>query len=351
MKKFLSIFLLTFLLVFSLCGCYTDIAETGTDSFPDFKIALAVGEGGIEDDGFNSSAWDALNEFARQTGATVECQIAEAPQYYYRNIELLAESEKNYDVIWCMGYDMQEQAIEVAKKTPDKLFAIIDTDVTEGMPSNVICVNLAAEQSAFLSGYIAGNMTKTNALGFIKGRECPSNDAFEYGFKAGAMYAGKELGKDVRVYTSCINTFSDQSVASVATEELISRYDVDIVHQCAGSAGIGAILKCQEKGIYAIGVDKDQSDVAPGTVITSSIKHVGSAIYSISMGIARGELLGGTYQVLGMDTGHTGISTTSEQTVPEELMRKVNSISDKIKSGAISVPSSEKQYSQFIGEL
>lgn len=347
MKKFAAILLSASLLTMLFSGCRQKISKTGTDRFPDFCIALAVGEGGIDDGSYNQSAHEAILEFQRQTGASYTNTISPKQSAYYGGISFLAD-EKKHDVIWCLGNLMQEPVLKAAENYPDQLFAIMDANIDENdVPKNVIVVNVAAEQSALLSGYIAGNVTKTNSLGFVKGMECPSNDAFEYGFRAGAYIAQKQLGKEITVTKKCINSFSDKEAAFEATEELINQNNTDIIHQCAGLAGIGSIEKCKEAGIYAIGVDKDQSSIAPGTVLTSSVKHVGSAIYSISTSIAKREIAGGTSIYLGMDTGHTGISATSDQTVPKEILGKAKVIEGKIIDKSLKAPSNQDEFQEF----
>jgi basic membrane protein A len=54
----------------------------------------------------------------------------------------------------------------------------------------------------------------------------------------------------------------------------------DILFQVAGGSGLGYIAAAKDKGVYAIGVDADQADVAPGVVITSALKRVNKAVYN-----------------------------------------------------------------------
>ena len=347
MKKTLAALLSAILLTASLCGCHNEVSETGAERFPDFSVGLAVGQGGVEDGSFNQSAYDAILEFQRQTGSSYTYTEAPKDELSYDAISSLAKEEA-YNVVWCMGETMQEPLLKATADFPNQLFAIIDAQVEKDkIPKNLIVVNIAAEESSLLSGYIAGQTTKTNSLGFVKGMECPSNDAFEAGFRAGAYIAQKELSKKIDVHKICIDTFKDMEAAKLATEKLIDSFNTDIVHQCAGKAGLGAIEKCREAGIYAIGVDRDQSSVAPETVLTSSVKHVGSAIYEISGRIAKGEISGGENIVLRMDTGHTGIGATSDQTVPPEILHNVKIIEDKIKSRAVIAPSNENELNEF----
>ena len=53
----------------------------------------------------------------------------------------------------------------------------------------------------------------------------------------------------------------------------------DVIFHAAGATGLGAIDACKEAGIWAIGVDSDQSVVAPDTILTSAMKRVDNACY------------------------------------------------------------------------
>lgn len=347
MKKTL-VLILSLLLIFSLTSCGKKQSSTNenTKMYPDFKVALAIDKAGVNDGSFNQSGWEAAKEFSETTGASALYQQAESKEYYYKNFDVLAK--EGYDVIWCLGYNMQEEMLKAAENYPDQLFALVDADLGEETPDNVICVTFASQESAFISGYIASYYTETNNVGFVKGLKSASLDAFDYGFRAGVEYGAKELNKDINVFVETINTFDDTELAKNATVRLIDENKCDIVHLCAGHSGLGGIEVCKDKGIYAIGVDKDQNYIAPETVLTSSIKHVGSAVYEISRRIAEGEKLGGTKQILGIETGCTGVAPTAEQTVSEDIMDKVYKIEEKIKNGEITPPATEENFEVFL---
>src|SRR5205807_25869 len=67
----------------------------------------------------------------------------------------------------------------------------------------------------------------------------------------------------------------------------------DILFQVAGGSGLGYIAAAKEKGVYAIGVDADQADVAPGTVITSALKKVDQAVFQTVRAVRLGSYKAG----------------------------------------------------------
>lgn len=81
---------------------------------------------------------------------------------------------------------------------------IIDYSFGDKTPPNVIGVLFRAEEGAFLAGYVAGKMTKTNTVGFVGGMNVPIIHAFQYGFKAGYKRAnpkGKILEQIAESFT------------------------------------------------------------------------------------------------------------------------------------------------------
>lgn len=132
------------------------------------------------------------------------------------------------------------------------------------------------EQASYLVGYVAGLTTKTNNVGFVLGMSNETMNQFGYGYYAGAI----DANPNVKVQGMNANSFADAATGKADANSMITN-GADIIFHAAGGTGLGVIEACQEAGIYAIGVDSDQSSVAPKTVITSAMKRVDSAVYDI----------------------------------------------------------------------
>ncbi len=68
--------------------------------------------------------------------------------------------------------------------------------------------------------------------------------------------------------------------------------ECDVIFHASGGAGVGVIEAAKETGKFAIGVDLDQSYLAPNNVLTSAIKDVGKAVNLISKDALNGEEIG-----------------------------------------------------------
>ncbi|MBR1771568.1 MAG: BMP family ABC transporter substrate-binding protein [Lachnospiraceae bacterium] len=309
-------------------------------------VGVVTYTGGVEDEAFNQSAWEGLQRFSGETGCeTVFYESASETDFAQHMDELV---ENGGDLCWGIGYSCAGDLLKKAKKYPDVSFAIIDYAYAE-TPDNMTGVVFRSQESSFLVGYIAANMTKTDKVGFVGGESNAVIEQFQYGYQAGVAYAEKQLGKTVEVEVWYTGSFDDpfqgKELASSLYEE-----GCDIVFQAAGASGIGVIEAAQETGNYVIGVDKDQSYLAPEHVLTSAIKNVNQAIYRVSKNAFAGESIGGKTLSLGLEEGAVGVSE-EHALYGDEIYEQVLQLQDEMIAGRMIPPSNQTEYETFLDSL
>ncbi len=101
------------------------------------------------------------------------------------------------------------------------------------------------------------------------------------------------------------------------------------------------------KTVWAIGVDSDQSAVAPEAVMTSMLKRVDLAVYETTRDFAAGKFTGGN-QVLGLKEGGVGYAPVRIE-VPnkDEALAKVEALKAKIVAGQLQVPARPSEVASF----
>ena len=110
--------------------------------------------------------------------------------------------------------------------------------------------------------------------------------------------------------------------------------------QVAGQTGLGVIQAAKEKGVYAIGVDSDQSYVAPNTVVTSAMKRVDVATYSVIKDTLNGKFKSG---IIYFDLKNNGVGLAPfMKGVPKSVSDKINKVIADIKAGKIKIPTEVK---------
>ena len=113
----------------------------------------------------------------------------------------------------------------------------------------------------------------------------------------------------------------------------------DIVYQVAGTCGTGAIRAADETGKYVIGVDVDQSYLAPDAVLFSVVKHIPQAIRDTVLLYKEGEDFSGQTISLGYAEGdYVGLVGYMKEVVPKELISAIADIERDIADGTIIVP-------------
>ena len=318
----------------SLVGCSNK--TNNEQSNQTIKVGMVADVGGINDQSFNQSAWEGLQQAEKELGIEVKVIESKQAAEYVGNIETLVDD--GMDLIIGVGFTMAEDIKKQAENYPDVNFAIVD-ETYEEIPSNVTPILFRANEAAYLTGLIAGKVTKTNEVGFIGGMDNPVVNQFEYGYKAGVVDANNSAS----VKAQYAGTFADAAKGKSIANQMYAN-NVDIILSAAGGTGIGAIESAKEQNKYAIGVDRDQSDLAPKNILTSALKKVNVGVYETVKAFKDGESIGGKERVYGLKEDGVGIPESTKNLVSQDIIDYVNEMAEKIKNGEIKVPATKDEY-------
>ncbi|MGL4944687.1 MAG: BMP family lipoprotein [Fusobacteriaceae bacterium] len=334
MKKLFSSLVVLSSLLLTACGGSkeaTKPAETATQATNPLKVGIVLSTGGLGDKSFNDSAYRGLEMAKKELG--VEFKYVE-PASSAEDEQFLREyADANYDLIIATGFQMTDAAKKVAADYPNIKFAMID-DIVES--SNTRNLLFKEEEGSFLMGAVAAMMSKTGTIGFVGGIEVPLIQKFQRGYEQGAKYVNPNM-KVLTAYAGGQNPFNDPLKGKeIAISEI--KQGADVVYHAAGATGIGVIEGAKELGKYAIGVDSDQDDVAPGVVLTSMLKNVDVAVYDTVKSVIDGKFQAGTHAfgIAENGVGATDFRNTKE-IIGAENLAKLDEIIAKIKSGEIVV--------------
>ena len=339
-KKLVALSLSMIMSAGMLVGCSSGDSESSDEPL---KVGMITDVGGVNDESFNQTSWEGLQAVQKELGEDkVQVNYLESKQDsdYVPNIEQFVDDE--YDLIIGIGYKLADAIESAAKDYPEQQFAIVDHSY-EKQPENVTSLLFEGNVAGYLVGLVAGQMTETDKVAFIGGMESVVLKEFEVGYKAGV----KDANPDAEVLVQYANSFSDSALGkSIATSMFAN--GVDIVFPCAGAAGNGAIEAAKESDKMAIGVDKDQNDLAPDHVITSAMKNVNIAVSDVVKALVDGSYVPGEVKMNTLATGGVGIAPTTEKNVPEDVLSFVEEKSQEIIDGKIKVPATEEEYEAYI---
>lgn len=336
-------------------GLVTDVGGRGDQSFNDSALrGLELWAGGKRFAGgeYQVASADqvraslsadllALSPPIEPLGVTPLIVQSKAQEDYEPNLQLLVD--QGASLIVGVGF-MLENAVEaVAKRNAQARFLLIDSPILDkaGKPQqlpNVRTVVFREEEGSYLVGALAGLVT-TKHVGFVGGMEIPLIKKFEAGFRAGV----KTTRADADVLVSYTGSFDNVAAGKQIAQDMLAK-GVDVIFQAAGSDGLGVIQAVKEaraagKMVWVIGVDSDQSHLAPDAVLTSMVKRVDLAVYQAARDLSRGQFTAGDV-VLGLkDGGVTWAPVRVEFPNKASALERMEELKRKVISGEIKVPS------------
>ena len=312
-----------------------DIDGTG------FKIGMVTDVGGVNDGSFNQSAWEGLQRAAENFGCEVKYIESKGDADFVPNIESFLDED--YDLIICTGYVMADAVHDAAELNPDQKFAIVD-DASNADLDNVTCMMFEQEQASYLVGLAAGYTTESNIVGFVTGAANETMNSFGYGYCAGVL----DANPDATILQYNANNFGDASGGKTAVNTMVTK-GADVVFHAAGGTGIGVIDGCKENKIWAIGVDSDQSPLAPETILTSALKRVDNACYDATKKTILGTLEGGV-ETYDLAAGGVDIAPTTDN-LSKDVLEKIEKAKKDIIAGDLVVPKNQEEFEEKYGDV
>lgn len=364
MKKRVLSVVLASLLVASLTGCATKKEETAaetpaaeTEAEPEAEApegeadgekirVCVVYTGNLGDMSYNDSCNEGATRAVKDFGIELKSLEGTTAQEWESN--LVAACEEGYDLIIGASSNIADYITKHGPNYPDTKFAVIDTTVD--LP-NVASVSFAQNQGSFLAGAAAAMFTEKTEIegvnedaiiGWVGGMDIPVLHDFYVGYEQGAKY----INPDIKILQAFAGTWSDPLKGKELTLAQIEQ-GADIVMNVASGTGPGILEGAKEAGKYAIGVDLNQDNDQPGTVLTSMVKRVDNACYLLIQSVVEGTFEGGTTQYLSLSEG--GVSLTDFSVMkehlgdkfPQDIVDKCDELAEKIISGEIVVDNYE----------
>jgi len=314
----------------------------------DFKACQITDTGGVDDKGFNQTAWKGVQDAQKDLGVEGKLLESKAETDYQQNLNSFINEK--CDLIITVGFLLGDATKAAAEAHPDMKFSIVDFAYDPVVP-NILGQVYATDEPAFLAGYLAAGVSKTGVVGTFGGINIPPVSIFMDGFARGVAHYNKAKGKDVKVlgwdpekkeglFTGNFNSLDDgRAFAKNLNEE-----GADIVMPVAGPVGQGSAALASELGVdklKIIGVDVDQYDTDPehkGVFLTSVLKRMDSTVVEAIKEAKDGTFKGGV-TVGTLASGGVGLAPFHDldSAVPAELKDELAKLEAGIKDGSIKV--------------
>ena len=306
-RRILVVLLMFAFLLTSLVGCgknETNAPDTSKDQ--EFKVGfIYVGPPG-------DAGWTYAHDQGRQY---LEEKLPYVKTFYQESVNEGADAEralnelaqKGCKVIFATSYGYMDSVIEVAKKYPDIVFMHCSG---YKQAANVGTYFGRDYQPRYLSGLVAGKMTKSNKIGFVGAYPIPEVVRCINAFTQGV----REVNPNATVEVNWTMTWYDPNKEKQAALSLIEK-GCDLI--CQHQDSYAAQQAAEEKGVLAIGCDSDMHRFAPNANLTSSLFNWGDYYVKVVAEVKNGTWKSGDYWG-GLDEGTVALAPITDK-VPADV--------------------------------
>jgi basic membrane protein A len=233
-------------------------------------------------------------------------------------------------------FGVEQEAREVAAEYPDVAFLMGSSFMPDDALPNLAVFDNYIQDASYLSGIIAGAMTKGN-IGMVGGFPIPEVNRLMHAFMAGA----KESNPEITFQISFIGSWFDPPKAKETAFAMIEN-GADMLY----AERFGVSDAAMEKGVLAVGNVIDTQADYPNTVVASALWHFEPTFNAAVAAVQAGSFKAanyGTYSL--MKEGGCSLAPlgTFEGKVPEAALALVAEKEAAIKSGAFTVEVNDEE--------
>ena len=233
------------------------------------------------------------------------------------------------------AFAVEAAARKVAKEFPKVSFLL----GSSGKPQapNLSVFDNFIQEPAYLSGMVAGGVTKSNRIGLVGGFPIPEVNRLMNAFMAGA----REVNPKVEFSVSFINSWFDPPKAKEAAFAMIDN-GADVMY--AERFGVSDAAK--EKGKLAIGNVINTQPQYPDTVVSSALWNMAPSIDRAIKLVRDGKFAAedyGVYSTMKYKGAELAPLGTFEKKVPASIVTKVRAREKAILDGSFVVKVDDSQ--------
>ncbi len=288
----------------------TFLAIAGLSMAVELKVGF-VYVGTIDDGGWTEMHDRGRLHLEETFGNSIETNYIESITEGEQDIEILESfAERGYRLIFSTSFGFMDDVIQVASLFSDTVFMHCSGYKTA---PNVGTYFGRIYEPGYLTGLIAGSMTKSDIIGYVATFNIPE---VIRGINAFALGVEK-ANPGARVHVIWTRTWFDPSLEREAAVALLD-LGADVIAQSQDSPA--AIQAAGERGAYAIGYNSDMRAFNPDTYLASPVWNWGPFYERVV-----NEVMNGTwksYQYWG-GTAEGTVEIVMSELVPAEIRARV----------------------------
>lgn len=278
----------------------------------------------IGDAGWTFQHDQGRKEMEKALGAKVTSKVVE-------NVAEGADAERvirefastGSQLVFTTSFGYMNPTIKVAKQFPKVAF---EHATGYKMDKNVGIYNARFYEGRYLTGVIAGKMTKTNVAGYVGAFPIPEVlqgiNAFTLGMRS--------VNPKAEVKVVWVNSWFDPGREREAANTLISQGADVVTHHTDSTATVQA---AEEKGVYAFGYHSDMAKYGPKAHLTATTHQWGDYYTKVAEQMIAGTWKPGSVWG-GMKDGMIKLAPLNPA-VPKDVAEMTSSLSKDIISGKL----------------
>jgi basic membrane protein A len=295
-----------------------------------FCVALLT-PGPISDQSWNGGAYAGLMAIRDSLGAEVSHIQTKTPADFEENFR--EYGARGFHLVIGHGFEFQDAAKRVAPSFPRTTYVTTSGNTAEGNVSGIL---FSFSDASYLAGILAARMSRTGVIGVVGGTELPPVKESFLAFERGAQ----SVNPRATVLTAFVGNWDDVSTGKELALAQIARR-ADVIFQNADAAGLGVFQAARDKpGVFVIGSNADQNDVAPEVTLGSVVIDLPRAFLTVAREVKSG---GFKARVVTFDARsdvvRLVINPALRSRIPASAIAQVDSMSARIHAGEFtSVP-------------
>jgi len=304
------------IMLFFLLTCF------GNGTFKKKEKIGFIMSGSITEEGWNGMHYQGMQTACNEAGVEllIAENVAEFSGQCEREIQNLEKAGCKMIVLSSYGYS--EEIHHIAGEYPDMVFYV---NSSEFHAENMTSYFVKMYQARYLSGIIAGMMTKSNKIGYVAAM---SNNEVNRGISAFTLGV-KRMNPEAEVVVTYTGNWDNEAAEKEAADKLIGSVGVDVITYHQNQSYVADVA--DKAGIYSIGYHESRQNFSDKYLTT--VKCDWSLVYrELVQNFLKKKANEEENFWIGIDTGAVGLSEYSAE-IPAEVRAEVQKAKDEILAG------------------
>ena len=296
----------------------TDVTKEST------KVGFVL-NGSCDDHSWGQSHYEAMEKTAAELNLEVLYRenVPEDESCMVIMEELISEG---CEILICNSVQYGEWELQVAEKHPEiYFFHATGTETRDNLSTYFGRIY----QMRYLSGIVAGLQTETDKIGYVAAYPISEVNRGINAFTLGV----RAVNKDAVVYVQWCGSWNDEQAVTDTTNELFDTYDIDVLTIHCDT--ITPLEIAEEKGIWSIGYNMDNSEKFPNSFLTAPIWQWENFYTPHILECLQGKFVEKQYWE-GVETGIVDLAALTDQ-VKEGTAEAVEAERQRLQSGTYDV--------------